>query len=82
MAWEPERWQGKGLPPEVEKLMTVGAQIEVEAEVGFFEVPQYPWAGAPIPGGRTYMQVREHGVCSPTLRTSLTADHPCLTRQG
>eukprot|EP00966_Prymnesium_polylepis_P190049 4404283-Prymnesium_polylepis.1 len=44
MAWEPERWRGKGLPPEVEKLVTVGAQIEVEAEVDFFEVPQYPWA--------------------------------------
>ena len=41
--WEPSRWVGKGLPPEVERLMTEGARIEREAEVSFFEVPQYPW---------------------------------------
>eukprot|EP00966_Prymnesium_polylepis_P190753 4420983-Prymnesium_polylepis.1 len=44
MAWEPERWRGKGLPPEVEKLMAVGAQIEVEAEVGLLR-------GAAVPVG-------------------------------
>lgn len=43
MAWEPDRWRGKGLPPAVEKLMTEGARIAVSEEVGFEEVPQYAW---------------------------------------
>ena len=43
MAWEPERWRGKGLPPEVEALMTEGARIEASEEVGFEEIPQYAW---------------------------------------
>ena len=43
MAWEPERWRGKGLPAEVEVLMTEGARIEASEEVGFEEVPQYAW---------------------------------------
>jgi hypothetical protein len=43
MAWEPERWRGKGLPPAVEKLMTEGARIAMSEEVGFEEVPQYAW---------------------------------------
>ena len=43
MPHEPSRWAGKGLPAAVERLMTEGARIDVAAEVGFFEVPQYPW---------------------------------------
>ena len=43
MAWEPGRWRGKGLPPQVEALMTEGARIDVSEEVGFEEVPQYAW---------------------------------------
>ena len=43
MAWEPDRWRGKGLPPAVEALMTEGAKIDVSEEVGFEEVPQYAW---------------------------------------
>ena len=29
-----------------EQLMTEGARVAVEADVGFFEVPQYPWPSA------------------------------------
>ena len=43
MPLQPERWRGKGLPPEVEALMTEGARIDVAEEVGFEEVPQYRW---------------------------------------
>jgi hypothetical protein len=43
LSWEPERWRGKGLPPEVEALMTEGARIHMSEEVGFEEVPQYAW---------------------------------------
>ena len=43
MPHEPERWRGKGLPPEVESLMTEGARIEMAEEAGFEEVPQYAW---------------------------------------
>eukprot|EP00966_Prymnesium_polylepis_P134668 3112371-Prymnesium_polylepis.1 len=43
IAWEPERWRGKGLPAEVEVLMTEGARIDATEEVGFAEVPQYAW---------------------------------------
>ena len=46
MVHEPSRWVGKGLPAAVEQLMTEGARVEVEVEIGFFEVPQYPWPSA------------------------------------
>ena len=41
--WDPRRWEGKGMQPAVERLMTRGATIELDADVGAFEVRQYPW---------------------------------------
>ena len=43
--WDPEVWRGKGLKPEVERLMTEGADVFGPDTPGFYEVPQYPFGG-------------------------------------
>ncbi len=43
MKWEPERWRNKGMPADVEKMMTEGVQIKMDADAGSFAIPQYPW---------------------------------------
>ena len=41
--WDPTRWAGKSLPADVERLMTHGAEVTMDASIGAFEVKQYPW---------------------------------------
>ena len=41
--WDPEVWRGKGLKPEVERLMTEGVDVVGPDTPGFYEVPQYPF---------------------------------------
>ena len=41
--WDPSFWEGKGLPEEVEKVMTQGAEVEMERAVGSRQVHQYPY---------------------------------------
>ena len=41
---EPECWRGKGLPPLVEEIMTNGAPVDMAADIGSYEIPQYPFA--------------------------------------
>ena len=42
--WDSERWRDKGWPPEVEKLMTNGAQVpEPPGDRAYREFGQYPW---------------------------------------
>ena len=36
-------WKGKGLPADVEKIMTEGVVIEMDADECCFEQPQYPF---------------------------------------
>ena len=36
-------WRGKGMPADVEKIMTEGVSIEMNADAACFEVPQYPY---------------------------------------
>ena len=43
--WEPERWRGKGLKPEVERIMTEGVDVLGPDTPGFYEIPQYPFGG-------------------------------------
>ena len=48
LSWEllfhdASRWRGKGLPADVELMMTEGVRIEVDADTSAFETPQYPW---------------------------------------
>ena len=43
--WDPEVWRGKGLKPEVERLMTEGVDVLGPDTPGFYEVPQYPFGG-------------------------------------
>ena len=43
--WNPDVWRGKGLKPEVERLMTEGADVLGPDTPGFYEVPQYPFGG-------------------------------------
>ena len=40
---EPSGWLGKGLSPWVEKVMTEGAPVSMQTELGGYEVPQYPF---------------------------------------
>ena len=41
--WDPDLWRGKGLRPEVERLMTEGADVFGPETPGFYEIPQYPF---------------------------------------
>ena len=41
--WNPDLWRGKGLRPEVERLMTEGADVLGPDSPGFYEIPQYPF---------------------------------------
>ena len=43
MLWEPTFWEGKGLPPEVEEIMSKGATIEFEKALAAGAIPQYPF---------------------------------------
>ena len=40
---DPSLWSGKGLPADVEAIMTEGVRIEMDADRACFEVPQYPF---------------------------------------
>ena len=40
---DPSLWIGKGLPADVESIMSEGVRIEVDADSSAFEVPQYPY---------------------------------------
>ena len=42
--WEPEFWRDKGLPAEVERVMTEGAPVEFDAELMPGAIPQYAFA--------------------------------------
>ena len=46
MVLEPECWKGKGLSPWAEKIMTEGAPVHMQATVGGYEIPQYPFASS------------------------------------
>ena len=39
-------WRGKGMPADVESIMTEGVIIEMDADASCFEVPQYPYPDA------------------------------------
>ena len=39
----PELWEGKGMPSEVEKIMTKGAVVEFERAIIAGTIPQYPY---------------------------------------
>ena len=41
--WDPDRWRGKGLKPEVERIMTEGVDVLGPDSPGFYEIPQYPF---------------------------------------
>ena len=43
--WDPEMWRGKGLKPEVERIMTEGVDVFGPDTPGYYEVPQYPFGG-------------------------------------
>ena len=51
MPWLPELWQDVGLPPFFEDGMTRGFEVDLVAEPGNFEVPQYNW-----PSGEALME--------------------------
>ena len=40
---DPALWRGKGMPADVEAIMTEGVRIDVDADAASFEVPQYPY---------------------------------------
>ena len=44
--WEPEFWRQKGLPKEVERVMTEGAEVEFERSLAAGSFPQYPFESA------------------------------------
>ena len=46
MVHEAECWKDKGLSPWVEKIMTEGASVHMQASLGGYEIPQYPFASA------------------------------------
>ena len=40
---DPALWRGKGMPADVEAIMTEGVRIEMDADSSCFEQPQYPF---------------------------------------
>ena len=51
MPWLPELWEGVGLPPTMEEGMRQGFEVDLTADPGTFEVPQYTW-----PSGEALME--------------------------
>ena len=43
MPHDPGRYRGKGLKPEIERMMTEGVRIDASSDLGAFEVAQYSW---------------------------------------
>ena len=48
LTWSPishdaNLWRGKGMPADVEAIMTEGVRIDMDADRSCFEVPQYPY---------------------------------------
>ena len=46
LPWEPERWMGKGLDSETERIMTEGVRVDANRAARSFEVPQYAFPSA------------------------------------
>ena len=46
LPWEPERWIGKGLDVETERMMTEGVRVEAEHAGRSYAVPQYSYLTA------------------------------------
>ena len=44
--WNSELWEGKGMPREVERIMTEGAEVELERALQAGTIPQYPYPDA------------------------------------
>ena len=41
--WNPELWEGKGMPAKVERIMREGAEVEFERALQAGTIPQYPY---------------------------------------